>query len=128
MSIMPRTWRSVSFLIAVTSCGCGTMANIDGRRLPSSSPSGQEVSRPFGGIRKDIEWVKTAKSPGNLMFVADLPLSLVGDIVTLPKTVTGMQSDNLLQDNGPDHELSSFGSENRQDLSEKAATSLPGAN
>jgi hypothetical protein len=85
----------------LTSCGCGTMANIEGRRLPAPSPPGQEVSRPFGGVRRDIEWVKSLDSPGNLAYVADLPLSLIGDLVTLPKTVTGSQSDSLLQGSGP---------------------------
>ena len=85
----------------LTSCGCGTMANIEGRRLPPPSPPGQEVSRPFGGVRRDIEWVQSVKSPGNLVYVADLPLSLVGDLVTLPKTVIGTQSDCLLQGSVP---------------------------
>ncbi len=85
----------------LTSCGCGTIANIEGRRLPAPSPAGQEVSKPFGGVRRDIEWVKSLDSPGNLAYVADLPLSLVGDLVTLPKTVIGMQSDSLLQGSDP---------------------------
>jgi hypothetical protein len=52
-------------------------------------------------VRRDIEWVKSLDSPGNLAYVADLPLSLVGDLVTLPKTVIGMQSDSLLQGSDP---------------------------
>jgi len=85
------------------------MANIEGRRLPSPGPSGQEVSRPFGGVRRDIEWLHAEKTPGNLKYVADLPLSLVGDLVTLPKTVTGMQSDSLLQGAGADQATSPYG-------------------
>jgi uncharacterized protein YceK len=115
--------RSLALSAVLTTSGCGTMANVEGRRLPISSPAGQEVSKPFGGVRKDIEWVKSGNSPGNLMYVADLPLSLIGDIVTLPKTVTGMHSDSLLEDVGPD-QAASFGSENRSDLAQKAATSL----
>ena len=66
------------------------------------SPAGQEVSRPFGGVRRDIEWVQVGQVPRiNLVYVADLPLSLVGDLVTLPKTVIGTQSDSLLQGSGP---------------------------
>jgi hypothetical protein len=97
----------------LTSCGCGTMANIEGRRLPPPSPPGQEVSRPFGGVRRDIEWVQSVKSPGNLVYVADLPLSLVGDLVTLPKTVIGTQSDSLLQGAGPDQGMPQFATQNR---------------
>jgi uncharacterized protein YceK len=106
----------VALSAVLTSCGCGTMANIDGRRLPSPSPSGQEVSTPFGGVRRDIEWLQSVKAPGNLLYAADLPLSLVGDIVTLPKTVTGMQSDRLLQEgSGPDQPPSYLGPGARPD-------------
>jgi hypothetical protein len=79
------------------SLGCGTMANLDGRQLPPPSPTGQVVSTPFGGVRRDLEWAKSTESPSNLRYVADLPLSLVGDLVTLPKTVIGTHSDTLLQ-------------------------------
>jgi uncharacterized protein YceK len=105
----------VSLTAIVTSCGCGTMANVEGRRLPTPGPSGQEVSRPFGGVRKDIEWLHSEQSPGNLKYVADLPLSLVGDIVTLPRTVTGMRSDRLLQDSGPVQAATSLGTGARPD-------------
>ena len=101
--------------VLVTSSGCGTMANVEGRRLPTPGPSGQEVSRPFGGVRKDIEWLHSEQAPSNLKYVADLPLSLVGDIVTLPRTVTGMQSDRLLQDSGPDQAATSLGTGARPD-------------
>jgi hypothetical protein len=77
------------------------MANIDGRRLPALSETGQEVARPFGGVRRDVEWIKAGTAPGNLKYVADLPLSLVGDIVTLPTTVIGTRSDSLLQGTDP---------------------------
>ncbi len=89
------------------------MANIEGRRLPPPSPPGQEVSKPFGGVRRDIEWAQSVKSPGNLVYVADLPLSLVGDLLTLPKTVIGTQSDPLLQGSGPGQGVSQFGTETR---------------
>jgi uncharacterized protein YceK len=106
----------VALTAVVALSGCGTMANIEGRRLPSPGPSGQEVSRPFGGVRKDIEWLHSEKAPGNLKYAADLPLSLVGDIVTLPRTVTGMQSDRLLQDgSGPDQPPSYLGGGARPD-------------
>ena len=105
----------VALTVLVTTSGCGTMANVEGRRLPTPGPSGQEVSRPFGGVRKDIEWLHSEQMPGNLTYVADIPLSLVGDIVTLPRTVTGMQSDRLLQGSGPDPALSSFATGARPD-------------
>jgi uncharacterized protein YceK len=106
--LIQRVVGCLALYAVVASCGCGTMANVKGRRLPSPGPSGQEVSRPFGGVRRDIEWLQSEKAPGNLLYAADLPLSLVGDIVTLPKTVTGMQSDSLLQASGPNQAASSL--------------------
>jgi uncharacterized protein YceK len=113
--LVQRIMRFLALTAAVTSSGCGTMANIDGRRLPPPSPPGQEVSRPFGGVRRDFEWLKSEKAPGNLVYVADLPLSLVGDLVTLPKTVTGTQSDRLLQGSAAYQSPSSLGTQARPD-------------
>jgi hypothetical protein len=113
--LIQRVMGYVALSAVLTSCGCGTMANIEGRRLPSPGPSGQEVSRPFGGVRRDIEWLHSEKSPSNLLYAADLPLSLVGDLVTLPKTVTGMQSDSLLQGSGPAQSAPSPGTGARPD-------------
>ncbi len=93
-----RVMGKIALFAVLTTSGCGTMANIDGRRLPPPGPAGQEVTRPFGGIRRDIEWVKSVRAPGNLLYVADLPLSLVGDLVTLPQTVIGTHSDILLKE------------------------------
>ncbi len=58
------------------------------------------MTRPFGGVRRDLEWLKSEKSPDNLKYAADLPLSAIGDLVTLPKTVIGAHSDRLLDDPG----------------------------
>ena len=66
--------------------------------LPAPSPPGQMLTTPFGGVRRDLLWAKTAESTAKLRYVADLPLSVIGDFVTLPKTVIGTHSDALLQD------------------------------
>jgi hypothetical protein len=63
--------------------GCGTMANMDGREyalidFPHYQP------KPFGGVQRDFVWV----SQGFLPFALDLPFSVVGDIVTLPRVLT----------------------------------------
>ncbi len=60
--------------------GCGTMANMAGKRLPAIAPGGLYEPRPFGGVRNDIRWTWN----GNLFGVFDLPFSFVGDVVTLP--------------------------------------------
>jgi uncharacterized protein YceK len=94
---MRRMTGYLALAVGFASAGCGTMANLDGRQLPPPSPPRQAVTTPFGGVRRDIEWAKSTESPGNLRYVADLPLSLVGDLVTLPKTVIGTHSDTLLE-------------------------------
>ena len=112
---MTRMMGYLAQFVVLTSSGCGTLANIDGRRLPPPSPAGQEVSRPFGGVRRDIEWLKAGTAPGNLVYAADLPLSLVGDLVTLPKTVIGSQSDSLLRESDSNQAGSAFGMQARPD-------------
>jgi uncharacterized protein YceK len=87
----------VALLGILASSGCGTMANLEGRPHPWPGQAGQDPPKPFGGVRKDVGWIKTTGIPGNLMFVADLPVSLVGDLVTLPKTVISGRADPLLQ-------------------------------
>ena len=63
--------------------GCGTIANLDGRKLPLIDLPHQEAPKPFGGVGRDIRWM----SSGAVFFAADIPFSLVGDIVTLPKVI-----------------------------------------
>jgi hypothetical protein len=45
-----------------------------------------EEPHPFGGVGRDLRWVASVKIPYNLMYIADLPLSLIGDVWTLPRT------------------------------------------
>jgi len=85
------------------------MANLEGRPHPWLSQVGQDAPKPFGGVRRDLGWIRTAGVPGNLMFVADLPISLVGDLVTLPKTVTSGRADPLLRTSDPVAPSSPFG-------------------
>jgi hypothetical protein len=126
--LMQRVMGYFALFAALTSSGCGTMANIEGRRLPPPSPAGQELTRPFGGVRRDIEWAKSVKSPDNLKYVADLPLSLVGDLVTLPKTVIGTHSDHLLEDPSPILPTPSFEVDARPEPTQDVPGSLPGGN
>ncbi len=98
---MQRVAGYLALSAAIASCGCGTMANIDGRRFPKEGLPGEVVAKPFGGVRRDVEWIKSGTAPSNLKYVADLPLSVVGDILTLPTTVIGIQSDSLLQGTDP---------------------------
>ena len=63
--------------------GCGTMANLDGRDAPLISLSGEIRPRPFGGVGRDVKWIAS----GNIFFVPDIPFSLVGDVLTLPRVL-----------------------------------------
>jgi uncharacterized protein YceK len=99
--------------------GCGTMANLDGREYALISLPGQVKPRPFGGVARDAEWMlglrgrdtgatdASRATPGvpsvrdtlaliaiEGFFVVDLPFSLVGDIVTLPKTIPYLWMDD----------------------------------
>ena len=97
---MSRSWM-VDFIVALpflAGSGCGTMANLDGRQLALISMPGVVEPQPFGGVARDAQWVVNAATGvpehpvGSILcstvFVLDMPFSLVGDIVTLPKVFT----------------------------------------
>jgi hypothetical protein len=90
----------------IATSGCGTMANLEGKSLPMISHVQVEEPRPFGGVGRDIRWISTMTPPANLMFVGDLPLSLVGDVVTLPRTLRNkparLESPQALDRSQPD--------------------------
>jgi uncharacterized protein YceK len=96
-----RAMRVALLLAFLPVTGCGTVAN-----LARQQPGAGGVS-PFGGVRQDLECIQKAATgePGfrthsrsesehyprralMLFCAADLPLSLVGDIVTWPYAVT----------------------------------------
>ena len=85
------------------------MANLEGRPGPWPGQAGQDPPTAFGGVRKEFGWIKTTGFPGNMIFVADLPASLVGDLVTLPKTVTSAGADPLLRSSPPGASYSTAG-------------------
>jgi uncharacterized protein YceK len=103
----------LALLAIFASSGCGTMANLDGRPHPWPGQVGQDPPLPFGGVKKDVVWIKTTGIPGNLMFVADLPVSFVGDLVTLPKTVISGRADPLLRNSEPVGPMSSLVTDTR---------------
>ncbi len=63
-----------ALLVSVALCGCGTMDNMRGVH---------GESRVYGGLRQDVKEV----ARGNPAAALDMPLSAVGDTVTLPVTV-----------------------------------------
>jgi uncharacterized protein YceK len=75
-------------------CGCGTLYNV--------APHGAAETRVYGGVREDLQTTKESfqgaaratnlgEFAGNagmgVLSVVDLPLSAIGDTVTLPITV-----------------------------------------
>ena len=96
--------RLLVLLAAPLLTGCGTMSNMQGKSFALIGPRDRE-SRAFGGVANDVRWVGEQAErvvspddpwsiPTNLTLacyfgLVDLPLSLVGDIVTLPKVVWG---------------------------------------
>lgn len=59
------------------------MANLDGRTTPMLDLPHQAPTTAFGGVTRDVRWV----SEGKVLYAADLPLSLVGDVVTFPRVM-----------------------------------------
>ena len=89
-------------LSSLPMAGCGTVVN-----LARQGPEEQGGMSPFGGIRQDVSCIKQAangecdlklhpKSEPDqrpqvalmLLCAADLPLTVIGDVVTWPYTVT----------------------------------------
>jgi uncharacterized protein YceK len=73
-------------LSTVPLAGCGTIGNL---ARPGPPVGGGKV--PFGGVQLDQEHIQQASaedSKKRLLWVADLPLSLIGDVVTWPYTAT----------------------------------------
>ncbi|MEZ6033305.1 MAG: hypothetical protein R3C17_09445 [Planctomycetaceae bacterium] len=54
--------RYLSIAVVVSLCistvGCGTMANLEGKRLAFISAPGQIPVRVYGGVRNDFRWVR----------------------------------------------------------------------
>lgn len=81
-------------LLLSTSSGCGTLLNVEGMdalivdsRPPEEMRKHERPPYPFGGVGNDMAWLNGAEEPiGVIGCVVDLPLSIAGDIITLPWT------------------------------------------
>jgi hypothetical protein len=92
-------------ILLVASSGCGTRANLVGKDYPLLGDHRPETTRPFGGVGRDLRWITTVTVPVNVIFLADLPVSLVGDLVTLPKVRKIQRSTRPYQIPSSDDEL-----------------------
>jgi uncharacterized protein YceK len=94
--LMIRTARAAVLVLAAFLSGCGTLANLSGQ--------GWERTRIYGGVLGDVksagDWIDNnpisaqtdiLKDVGTVVGVAlvglDVPLSAIGDTVTLPVTI-----------------------------------------
>jgi hypothetical protein len=75
------------------------MANLNGQECALLSLPGARPTIPFGGVVNDARWMfggldGPASVPGVVLSIlfwsADIPFSLVGDIVTLPQVLDGV--------------------------------------
>lgn len=94
-----RSVRLIPPFVAFLSVGCGTAHNLNPTGEALIKGPGQDdpskTTRVFGGVRSDLTGLTTLSWNDEYSFlnfivlpfyVADLPLSLVGDTVTLPYT------------------------------------------
>jgi hypothetical protein len=74
--------------------GCGTAANLRGETVMYIGPAPFPCStKPFGGVLQDVEI--SYSLPYGFLLLGDMPLSLAGDVVTLPWTTFVYVHDRL---------------------------------
>ena len=109
-----------------TGSGCGTMANLAGQEPWLMGPAPVRTVDPFGGVDNDVRWMKRAiRTEGVealpiVVAAIDIPLSLAGDVVTLPWTTC----QTLVRRNSP-IKLSFDKSAMEKELSKRLAVGMP---
>jgi len=89
---MRRAAYLLTLILAGAASGCGTFFNLAGSEVQLIGSPPRETA-PFGGVDNDVRWMARGVPPnewkpvGIAVAVADMPLSLGADIVTLPWTV-----------------------------------------
>jgi len=83
----------LAFMLTTAASGCGTMFNLAGEEPWMIGLPRERQTAPFGGIDNDVRWLSRGAPPNEwrpwciAAGAADMPLSLVGDILTLPYTI-----------------------------------------
>lgn len=109
-------------VIAPFVLGCGTMANMDGRSFALMGPPDRETQL-YGGAANDFRWVGeqagrvvAPDEPTDVLFgivmmgyfgLIDLPLSFIGDTLTLPQVIWGSRKPDTSTAHQPDSETTS---------------------
>ena len=75
-----------ALLFSIASMGCATIANLNGSPTTLLQLPGLEEPQYFGGLKRyaDGHFGIASIGDGGLFVMADTPLTLVGDVVTLP--------------------------------------------
>jgi uncharacterized protein YceK len=110
-------------LAAVLVGGCGTVSNVFSSTV-LSEPGKFGQFEPYGGVKEDLDRVQTLKAPdwsardrrelarafdaaGTILFVVlDLPLSAIGDTLTLPFALSPPPRPGWLEEKRSAHEAS----------------------
>lgn len=92
----------IALFSAILLSGCGTMANLEGIQIFSIGPPREEPTKALGGVARDAKMVAllasetwenplygVATCPLSVLFIADMSISLVGDLVSLPIVING---------------------------------------
>ena len=110
-------------LLTLVTTGCGTMANLNGQPGPGFRIGNMEPVRVYGGVRNDAKWLwsvvawpewqdlerpdsmvdaldTVSTTAGGVIVYAyfaaiDLPLSVIGDTVTLPCVIERIRQQGL---------------------------------
>jgi hypothetical protein len=89
--------RTIALLVSASLAvvgGCGTIANMRGQTVTQMGPQPFPCStKPFGGVIQDVD--VACALPCGFILLGDLPLSFVGDLVTLPWTTLVYVYDQL---------------------------------
>jgi hypothetical protein len=87
--------------------GCGTMANLAGEEPWLIGQAPKRDTAPFGGVDNDVRWMARGTPPNTwepaciAAAALDMPLSLAGDIVTLPITIPAALSRSSTESDEP---------------------------
>jgi uncharacterized protein YceK len=129
---MPEHCRFALLVLALPFlAGCGTLSNLEGFSQTVWMGFPTEEPRPFGGVGNDCRMigVMAQSELGWLVIpplVVDLPVSLVGDVVTLPRVLWMRHEWSRAEQTGIWPEWARFNLQARSAVSAPATQAEPG--
>jgi hypothetical protein len=91
--VKPAAVKVLTLILTICTAGCGTIANLAGEEPWLMGPAPKRETAPFGGVDNDVRWMARGAPPNAwepVCIVAaalDMPLSVAGDMLTLPITI-----------------------------------------